>query len=40
MPGSGPMGATLVNLSSGGQSRFSGVMEGVFALVAFLLLGS
>lgn len=39
IPGSGVMGATLVNLSSGGRMRFSGVLEGVFAAVAFLLLG-
>lgn len=40
IPGAGTMGATLVNLSSGAQSRWSGVAEGVFALVAFLLLGA
>ena len=40
MPGAGQMGATLVNMSSGGVSRLSGVIEGVLALVAFLLLGS
>ena len=40
MPGAGQMGATLVNLSSGGQTRISGVFEGVFALLAFALLGS
>ena len=40
MPGAGQMGATLVNLSSGGQTRMSGVAEGVFALLAFALLGS
>ncbi len=40
MPGAGTMGATLVNLTSGGSSRFSGVMEGALALVAFLVLGS
>ena len=40
MPGSGTMGATLVNLSSGARTRASGVMEGVLALVATLLLGS
>jgi SulP family sulfate permease len=40
MPGAGTMGATLVNLSSGAQSRLSGVFEGAFALVAFVLLGS
>ena len=40
IPGSGTMGATLVNISSGAQTRFSGVMEGVMALAAFLVLGS
>lgn len=40
MPGAGTMGATLVNMSSGAQTRFSGFMEGILALVAFLLLGS
>jgi SulP family sulfate permease len=33
------MGATLVNLSSGANSRISGVFEGAAALAAFLLLG-
>ena len=40
MPGAGQMGATLVNLASGGQTRVSGVVEGVLALFAFLALGS
>jgi SulP family sulfate permease len=40
IPGAGTMGATLVNMSSGAASRLSGVMEGVLALVAFLVLGS
>jgi SulP family sulfate permease len=40
IPGAGTMGATLVNMSSGAASRLSGVMEGVLALIAFLLLGS
>jgi SulP family sulfate permease len=40
IPGAGTMGATLVNMSSGAVSRLSGVIEGVLALVAFLLLGS
>lgn len=39
IPGSGTMGATLVNMSSGASSRLSGIIEGVLALVAFLLLG-
>jgi len=40
MPGAGTMGATLVNISSGATSKFSGVFEGISALAAFLLLGS
>ena len=40
MPGAGQMGATLVNLASGGQTRVSGVIEGVLALIAFLVLGA
>jgi sulfate permease, SulP family len=39
IPGSGQTGATLVNMSSGGQRRLSGVFEGVLALLAFLILG-
>jgi len=39
MPGAGQMGATLVNLSSGAQSRLSGLIEGVLALLALLLVG-
>ena len=39
MPGAGQMGATMVNLSSGGQTRMSGIFEGVLALLAFALLG-
>ncbi|MEJ1958482.1 MAG: SulP family inorganic anion transporter [Nitrosomonadales bacterium] len=38
--GSGQMGATLVNMSSGAVSRLSGVFEGILALVAFLVLGA
>ena len=40
MPGAGTMGATLVNMSSGAQSRFSGMFEGILALAAFLVLGT
>jgi SulP family sulfate permease len=40
VPGAGQMGATLVNISSGGQTRVSGIIEGALALVAFLILGS
>ncbi|HEX8964613.1 MAG TPA: SulP family inorganic anion transporter [Rhodocyclaceae bacterium] len=39
MPGSGTMGATLVNLASGAKTRMSGVYEGILALAAFLALG-
>ena len=39
MPGAGQMGATLVNLSSGGKTRLSGTSEGAMALVTFVLLG-
>jgi sulfate permease, SulP family len=40
IPGAGTMGATLVNISSGGATRLSSVVEGGLALIAFLLLGS
>lgn len=40
MPGSGMMGATMVNLSSGGNTRLSGIIEGVMAVAAFVVLGS
>ena len=40
IPGAGTMGATLVNISSGAHSRFSGLVEGALALIAFLLLGT
>lgn len=40
VPGAGTMGATLVNLSSGATSRLSGLIEGLLALVAFLILGT
>lgn len=39
VPGAGTLGATLVNINSGGQTRLSSALEGVFALVAFLLFG-
>ncbi len=39
VPGAGQMGATLVNLSSGGRSRLSGTFEGAMALFTFVLLG-
>ena len=40
IPGAGTMGATMVNLSSGAQTRASGVFEGAFALVASLILST
>ena len=40
IPGAGTMGATLVNMSSGAVTRYSGIYEGVLALIAFLALGS
>jgi len=40
MAGSGMMGATLVNVNSGGRTRLSGVLEGAFVLAAFLLFGN
>lgn len=40
IPGSGTMGATLVNLNSGARTRISGVLEGLLSLVAALILGS
>jgi len=40
IPGAGTMGATLVNLSSGGQTRISGITEGGLALVAALLFSA
>jgi len=40
MPGAGTMGPTLVNVTSGGRSPLSGFMEGVLAVVTFLLLRS
>jgi SulP family sulfate permease len=40
MPGAGTMGATMVNLSSGAQTRASGSIEGVLVLVVGLALGA
>ena len=37
--GAGQMGATLVNISSGGQTRVSGLIEGALALAALLVIG-
>ena len=40
VPGSGTMGATMVNINSGAITRASGVLEGLFSLVAALILSS
>jgi SulP family sulfate permease len=37
MPGAGTMGASLVNVTSGAQTRRSGMIEGALALVVFLV---
>ena len=39
MSGAGTMGATLVNISSGGHSSRSSIMEGVMCLLALLFFG-
>lgn len=38
IPGAGTSGATLVNLASGGRTRWSSILEGVFMVLAFWLL--
>ena len=40
MPGAGTLGATMVSLASGGKTRRAGVLEGAFALITALALGS
>ncbi len=40
IPGAGTMGATMVNLGSGAQTRASGVFEGAFTLAASLILST
>jgi sulfate permease, SulP family len=40
MPGSGAVGPTLINLTSGGRTPRAGIIEGAFVLLALLLLGS
>ena len=40
LPGSGTMGASMINLNSGAQTRVSGIMEGILVLVAALALNS
>ena len=39
MPGAGTMGPSLVNVTSGGRTAWSGVIEGAFVLLGFLLFG-
>ena len=39
IPGAATMGPTLVNVTSGGRSPLSGVIEGALVLAAFLALG-
>ena len=38
MPGAGTMGPTLVNVTSGGMTRWSGFMEGIFVVLVILAL--
>lgn len=40
IPGAGTMGATLININSGAQTRVSGIAEGVLALVVALLFSA
>ncbi|MBF0180358.1 MAG: SLC26A/SulP transporter family protein [Magnetococcales bacterium] len=40
MPGAGTMGATLMSVNSGGQTRLSGFLEGGFSLVVLALFAS
>jgi SulP family sulfate permease len=39
MPGAGTMGPTLINVSSGGKTFYSGIIEGIFVILAVLLIG-
>lgn len=39
IPGAGTMGPTLVNVSSGAQTRISGIFAGGFSILVLLLLG-
>lgn len=39
IPGAGTMGASMVNLNSGANTRLSGIIEGVLVLFAALVLG-
>lgn len=38
MPGAGTMGPTLVNVTSGGKTRLSGLIEGVFVVLVIVAL--
>lgn len=40
IPGAGTMGATMINLSSGAQTRISGIIEGVLVLIIALVLSA
>lgn len=40
MPGAGQMGATIVSLNSGSQTKRSGLFEGCFVLLVFVLFGN
>ena len=40
IPGAGTMGATLVNLNSGGKTKMSGMVFGISALLVLLLFGN
>ncbi|MBL0225394.1 MAG: SLC26A/SulP transporter family protein [Geobacteraceae bacterium] len=40
IPGAGTMGPTLVNVSSGGRTPRSGIIEGLFVILALVLLSS
>ena len=40
IPGAGTMGASMVNLSSGGTTRISSLIEGALTIIAAFLLGS
>lgn len=40
LPGAGTMGATLVNVNSGGKTPVSALLEGIFVALTFLLFGS
>ena len=40
IPGAGTMGASLVNLSSGANTRASGLVEGIASLITALILGA